>query len=109
MAKKTQAPTTMAVADPTNGHVPAANPLSTSATATNAVAAVPPLKSDAAESAESRDPTGTAIQQALALRDSLRDVLSQTNHLVAALKREKRQARLVATTLASLKQLQAVS
>ena len=45
---------------------------------------------------------------ALDLRDSLRDSLTKTNVLIASLRRQKRQSKLVATTLASLKQLQAV-
>jgi hypothetical protein len=46
------------------------------------------------------------IEQALALRDSLRDSVNKTNELIRSLKRHRQQSRLVATTLASLKQLQ---
>ncbi len=45
---------------------------------------------------------------AQALWDSLSQALSQTRGLIATLKREKKQNRLVGTTLASLKQLQSV-
>ncbi len=47
------------------------------------------------------------INAALDLRSSLRDSLAKTNTMIAALRRQKRQSKLVATTLASLKQLQA--
>jgi len=49
------------------------------------------------------------IVQAMALRAVLRETLIQTNELIRALKRDKRQSRLVASTLASLKQLQKVA
>jgi hypothetical protein len=49
------------------------------------------------------------IMQAMALRAVLRETLVQTNELIRALKRDKRQSRLVASTLASLKQLQKVA
>ena len=49
---------------------------------------------------------GTPIEQAVALKGTLRETLLQTNELIRTLKRQKKQSRLVATTLASLKQLQ---
>jgi hypothetical protein len=49
------------------------------------------------------------IQQAELLYASLRDSLQLTRGLVVALRRQKKQSRLVETTLASLKQLQAVA
>ncbi len=56
-------------------------------------------------------PTTTAkstspLDQAIALRDSLRTAASAAHQLVRSLKRHKRESRIVATTLASLKQLQ---
>ena len=47
------------------------------------------------------------IEHAVALRDSLRESLGRTNELIRTLKRHRQQSRLVATTLASLKELQA--
>ena len=54
--------------------------------------------------------SGTSpIAQAMALRVSLRATLTQTGELIRALKRQKQQTKLVATTLASLKELQKVA
>ena len=47
------------------------------------------------------------IEQAQAVRTKLREVLTETNELLRAAKRQKQQERLVRSTLASLKQLQA--
>jgi hypothetical protein len=49
------------------------------------------------------------LVQAEALRDSLREVLLKANDLISALKRQRRQTKLVQSTLASLKELQAVA
>ena len=57
----------------------------------------------------SADSTISPIAQAVAVRTALREALAQTNELIRALKRDKRQGRLVASTLASLKQLQKVA
>ena len=54
-------------------------------------------------------PVGTPIEQAVALRDALRTAASQANELIRSLKRGNRQARLVQTTLDSLKALQKVA
>jgi len=48
------------------------------------------------------------IEQAIAFRDALRAAVVQANELIASLKRQKREARLVQSTLASLRQLQKV-
>jgi len=48
------------------------------------------------------------IEQAESLRTSLRDSLAKTCELIASLKRHRRQSRLVASTLASLKRLQTI-
>jgi hypothetical protein len=49
------------------------------------------------------------IEQAVALRDNLREAVVKANELIRTLKRQRQQNRLVATTLASLKQLQQAS
>jgi len=49
------------------------------------------------------------IEQAEAVRTSLRDSLSQTGELISALKRHRKQSKAVATTLASLRKLQGVA
>jgi hypothetical protein len=48
------------------------------------------------------------IEQAIAFRDALRAAVVQANELIRSLKQQRREARLVQTTLASLKQLQKV-
>lgn len=52
---------------------------------------------------------GSGIDQAVALRDGLRTAAMQAGELVRSLKQQKRQARIVTNTLASLKQLQKVA
>ncbi|MBA4020719.1 MAG: hypothetical protein C0483_26475 [Pirellula sp.] len=54
-------------------------------------------------------PSATAIEQAMALRDALRGIAQQAGELARSLKQQKRQARIVASTLASLKELQKVA
>lgn len=54
-------------------------------------------------------PTASTIEQAMALRDALRGVAQKAGELARSLKQQKRQARIVATTLASLKELQKVA
>ena len=56
---------------------------------------------------ESHDVTGL-IEQAQALKASLRDALSKTSELIASLKRQRKQSKIVASTLASLRQLQTI-
>ena len=60
----------------------------------------------ARRSAASKRPS--PIEQAIAFRDALRATVIQANELIRSLKQQKREARLVQTTLASLKQLQKV-
>ena len=50
--------------------------------------------------------TTSLIEQAETLKNSLQESLSQTRELIAALKKQKKQSRLVQSTLASLRQLQ---
>jgi hypothetical protein len=52
---------------------------------------------------------GSAIEQALTLRDTLRAAAQQAGELARSLKHQKRQSRFVASTLASLKELQRVA
>lgn len=52
--------------------------------------------------------SNSPIEQAEALRDSLKDALDKTRELVRTLKRQKKQSRIVESTLASLRQLQTV-
>lgn len=49
---------------------------------------------------------GPAIEQAVALRTALLAAVQQTNELLRALKQQRRQDRLVASTLASLREIQ---
>jgi hypothetical protein len=49
------------------------------------------------------------IEQAEAVKVSLRDSLSKTGELIATLKRHRKQSKAVATTLASLRRLQGVA
>ena len=48
------------------------------------------------------------LQQAETAKTALHDTFSQINHLIASLKRHRRQSKLMQTTLASLKQLHAL-
>lgn len=75
---------------------PAAEPDSTLQTA---------AKKQPADNATNHSP----IMQAMALRTSLRTTLARTGELIHALKRQQRQSKLVASTLASLKELQKVA
>ena len=60
------------------------------------------------ESAAETNATTSLIDQAETLRDSLQESLSQTRELITALKRQKKQSRLMKSTLASLRQLQSI-
>ena len=53
--------------------------------------------------------TATPIEQVSQLRTALHDALTRTNELLRTLKRQRKQSRLVETTLQSLKQLQQVA
>lgn len=48
------------------------------------------------------------IEQAIAFRDALRTAVVQANELIRSLKRQKREAKLVQSTLGALRQLQKV-
>ena len=64
--------------------------------------------------AATEDPTpngtglGALIEEAQALKDVLHDAYGRTASLVAALRRHRKQSKLVQTTLASLRQLQEI-
>jgi hypothetical protein len=62
----------------------------------------------AVPTAASEAETTSPIEQAEALRDSLKDALDKTRDLIRTLKRQKKQSRIVESTLASLRQLQTV-
>lgn len=51
---------------------------------------------------------GSLIAEAQSLKEALHDAYSRSRRLLAALKRQKKQQKLMATTLASLKQLQQI-
>jgi hypothetical protein len=53
-----------------------------------------------------RSTISSPIEQAVALKASLRQTLSETSELIRALKRQKKQSRMITTTLKSLKELQ---
>jgi len=79
----------------------------------NQVSATTPPASDAPVARKRRtiDKPGsvTTIDAAIALRSSLRDTLGKTNELIRSLKKEKKQQRLLKSTLASLNQLRTVA
>jgi hypothetical protein len=54
----------------------------------------------------SRPANTVPMEQALALRDSLRESVTNANELIRSLKRQRQQSRLVESTLTSLKELQ---
>lgn len=51
---------------------------------------------------------GSVLREAEAVKASLREAHSQVGHLIASLKRHRRQSKLMKTTLASIRQLQAL-
>lgn len=65
-----------------------------------------PRRTRQTAASDKRHATSSILDQASQLRTSLRDTLSQTNELIRSLKRQKKQSRLVQSTLASLKLLQ---
>jgi len=56
----------------------------------------------------SQDSPAGALEQATALRTTLRNAVNETTDLIRALKREQKQSKLVRSTLASLRQIQTV-
>ena len=55
---------------------------------------------------EGQATSGSALEQAIALRDSLRVSAAAAGELVRALKKERKQSRALRTTLASLKSIE---
>jgi len=60
------------------------------------------------QAAATETEVASPVEQAEALRDSLNDALGKTRELIRSLKRQKKQSRIVESTLASLRQLQTV-
>jgi len=60
---------------------------------------------DAADNAPDNG-SGDVLEQAEAVKASLREAASKTSQLITALKRHRKQAKAVQSTLAALKQLQ---
>ena len=65
-----------------------------------------PPAEDPHEPADQSSSFGTVLREAEAVKTSLREVHTQVGRLIAALKRHRRQSKLMQSTLASLKQLQ---
>lgn len=82
--------------------------------ATLAGSATPPVNGSAQPVAEASEPSdqstsfGNVLREAEAVKSSLRDAHGQVGRLIVALKRHRRQSKLVQSTLASLKQLQSL-
>ena len=82
--------------------------------ATLAGSAATPVNGSEPPVAEPNEPSdqstslGTVLREAEAVKSSLRDAHGQVSRLIAALKRHRRQSKLVQSTLASLKQLQSL-
>ena len=82
--------------------------------ATLAGSATPPVNGSAQPVAEPSEPAdqstsfGTVLREAEGVKTSLREAHGQVGRLITALKRHRRQSKLVQTTLASLKQLQSL-
>ncbi len=95
------APASVSISTPIQRNVPMNT--TTPPPAETTPAAAPRRKRTSATASPAPGP----IEQTIALRDQLRTLLSQTNQLVKSLKKQRQQQRLMQTTLASLKQLQA--
>jgi hypothetical protein len=82
--------------------------------ATLAGSATPPVNGSAQPVEDPNEPAdqstsfGTVLREAEAVKTSLRDAHGQVGRLITALKRHRRQSKLVQTTLASHKQLQSL-
>ena len=66
----------------------------------------PPAPPAEAESHDKTTGLGTVLSEAEAVQVSLREAHTRVSRLIAALKRQRRQSKLMQTTLASIKQLQ---
>jgi hypothetical protein len=67
---------------------------------------LPPASASATDPAPNGTGLGALVEEAQALKEVLHDAYGRSARLVAALKRQKKQSRLMASTLASLRQLQ---
>jgi len=67
-----------------------------------------PPSTEPADPAEQSNSFAAVLHEAEAVKTSLRAAHSQVNRLIAALKRHRRQSKLMQTTLASLRQLQSL-
>ena len=82
--------------------------------ATLAGSATPPVNGSPPPTAEANEPSdqstsfGTVLREAEGVKTSLREAHGQVGRLITALKRHRRQSKLVQSTLASLKQLQSL-
>ena len=82
--------------------------------ATLAGSATPPVNGSSPPAGEASEPSdqstsfGAVLREAEAVKTSLRDAHGQVGRLITALKRHRRQSKLVQSTLASLKQLQSL-
>ena len=75
--------------------------------ATNSSSAITKRRSQHTTGRNSGRPTiSSPIEQAVALKAPLRQTLSKTSELIRALKRQKKQSRMITTTLKSLKEMQ---
>ena len=68
--------------------------------------AIQEVSTDPQQSAADASNSTGPIAEAQALKEALRDAYGCAGRLVAALKRQRKQSRLVASTLASLRELQ---
>ena len=73
------------------------------------IATAPTTEPISQSTASTTDQKTSPIEQAIAVRNTLRNLLDETNALITALKRQKQQSRLVQSTLQSLRQLEGVT
>jgi hypothetical protein len=100
----------------TNPTPQTANPMKTTEQPTNenagAIAGAEQVKSEQPSVRRRRKAKAVAagtLEQAVAVREALREALAKSHELVRTLKRHKKHSRIVESTLASLKELQAVA
>lgn len=98
------------ITPPTNGQHPSAVPTSRRipAMSTNAPNHHPGRPAPPAPPATNGTPPPSQVEEAEALQGLLREALTRTTRLLAGLKQQRKQQRLVSSTLASLRQLQQV-
>ena len=66
-------------------------------------------KQDQQRNGSQADPSIDLIEQAEALKQTLKSSVNQVNDIIAAAKQQKKQARAVASTIAALSQLEHVA